>query len=71
MPLRFRRHCDDVTISRLGTKSITFRYAIHRAEGHVPCAVGTVTCAVVDLAKFVAVPVPERVRDLLRDLVVP
>ena len=28
------------------------------------------SCAVVDLAKFVAIPVPERVRDMLRDLVV-
>jgi 4-hydroxybenzoyl-CoA thioesterase len=71
-PLRFGDTAEiDVTIPRLGTRSITFRYVVQRAEGHVLCATGTVTCAVVDLAKFVAVPVPERVRDMLRDLVVP
>jgi acyl-CoA thioesterase FadM len=33
------------------------------------CARGEVVCAVVDLARFVAVPVPERVVALLSDLV--
>lgn len=71
-PLKFGDTAEiEVTIPRLGTKSITFRYVIHRAEDRVPCAEGKVICAVVDLAKFVAVPVPERVRDMLRDLVVP
>jgi 4-hydroxybenzoyl-CoA thioesterase len=71
-PLRFGDTAEiGVTIPRLGTKSITFRYEIHRAEG-APAVMrdGRVTCAVVDLARFVAVPVPERVRDMLRDLVV-
>jgi 4-hydroxybenzoyl-CoA thioesterase len=32
------------------------------------CAQGQVVCAVVDLARFVAVAIPERVADMLRDL---
>jgi 4-hydroxybenzoyl-CoA thioesterase len=71
-PLRFGDTAEiTITIPKLGEKSITFEYAVHRADGHVACARGRVVCAVVDLAKFVAVPVPERVRDMLRDLVVP
>jgi 4-hydroxybenzoyl-CoA thioesterase len=73
-PLKFGDTAEiDVTIPRLGTKSITFRYRIYRAA--VPprtrelCAEGQVVCAVVDLAKFVAVAIPERVNDMLRDLV--
>ena len=70
-PLRFGDTAEiEITVPRLGTKSITFRYRIRRADDGQPCADGTVICAVVDLARFVAVPVPERVRDLLRDLVV-
>ena len=70
-PLRFGDTAEiEVTIPRLGTKSITFRYVIQRSPVRALCATGHVTCAVVDLAKFVAVPVPERVRDMLRDLVV-
>jgi 4-hydroxybenzoyl-CoA thioesterase len=70
-PLRFGDTAEiDVSIPRLGTKSITFRYLVHRAPERALCADGRVTCAVVDLARFVAVPIPERVRDMLRDLVV-
>jgi 4-hydroxybenzoyl-CoA thioesterase len=70
-PLRFGDSAEiAVSIPRLGTKSITFRYVIYRVRDRAPCADGRVTCAVVDLARFVAVPVPERVRDMLRDLVV-
>lgn len=71
-PLRFGDTAEiTITIPKLGEKSITFRYAVHRIEGHIACAEGQVICAVVDLARFVSVPVPERVRDMLRDLVVP
>jgi 4-hydroxybenzoyl-CoA thioesterase len=53
-------------------KSITFHYRISRGgEPRIPCADGRVTCAVVDLARFAAVPVPARVIDMLRDLVEP
>ncbi len=82
-PLRFGDSAEiEVTVSRLGAKSITFRYRIFRSsEGEstprvsddrerVLCAEGTVVCAVVDLARFVAMPVPERVVAMLSDLVV-
>lgn len=74
-PLKFGDTAEiEVSIPRLGTKSITFRYRVYRAatvpsSTRVLCAEGQVVCAVVDLAKFVAVPIPERVNDMLRDLV--
>lgn len=64
-----------VSVARLGGKSITFRYRIHRAADDARerslCAEGQVVCAVVDLAKFVAIAVPERVVAMLSDLVEP
>lgn len=68
----------EVSVARLGARSITFRYRVHRAaDATTPgrdrtlCAEGQVVCAVVDLAKFVAIAVPERVVALLADLVEP
>jgi 4-hydroxybenzoyl-CoA thioesterase len=81
-PLRFGDTAEiEVTVSRLGGKSITFRYRVYRAaEGagtatavddlpRMLCAEGSVVCAVVDLARFVAIAVPERVTQMLADLV--
>ncbi len=74
-PLKFGDTAEiDVSIPRLGSRSITFRYRIYKAASvssstRTLCAEGQVVCAVVDLARFVAVPVPERVNDMLRDLV--
>jgi 4-hydroxybenzoyl-CoA thioesterase len=70
-PLAFGDTADiEVSIPKLGTKSITFRYRIFRAgEPRVLCAEGGVVCAVVDLAKFVAVAIPEHVSEMLSDLV--
>ena len=73
-PLRFGDSAEiDVTVKKLGEKSITFRYRVSRApeagRERTLCAEGLVVCAVVDLAKFVAIPVPERVVLLLADLV--
>lgn len=73
-PLKFGDTAEiEVTIPRLGEKSITFRYRIYRAAApttsRVLCAEGKVVCAVVDLAKFAAVAIPEHVVDMLRDLV--
>jgi 4-hydroxybenzoyl-CoA thioesterase len=73
-PLRFGDTAEiEVTVARLGGKSITFRYRIYRAatpeQPRTPSAEGTVVCAVVDLARFVAIAVPERVIALLEDLV--
>lgn len=74
-PLRFGDTAEvAVSISRLGGKSITFRYQVGRVEeagAPTPCADGTVVCAVVDLARFVAIAIPERVTTLLADLVAP
>ncbi|MEZ4401778.1 MAG: thioesterase family protein [Kofleriaceae bacterium] len=56
-----------LTVARLGGTSITFRYRVSRDQ--VLCAVGTVVCAVVDLDRFVATPIPPSVRSLVADLV--
>ena len=69
-PLRFGEDAEiQLTISRLGAKSITFHYRIFRTEPRELAAEGSVVCAVVDLARFVAVPIPEKVSEMLRDLV--
>ena len=79
-PLRFGDSAEiEVSVARLGSKSITFRYRVFRAaepetaseaaRERTLCAEGQVVCAVVDLARFVAMPVPERVTAMLADLV--
>jgi len=73
-PLRFGDVAEiELAIARLGASSITWRYRVHRASPapRVPCADGSVTCAVVDLDRFASIAVPERVRALLADLVEP
>jgi 4-hydroxybenzoyl-CoA thioesterase len=80
-PLRFGDTAEIVlTVSQLSKRSITFRYRVYRAaDGDATqpvsddrerrlCADGSVVCAVVDLARFVAIPVPERVVAMLADL---
>lgn len=65
----------ELTVQRLGRSSITFQYKVWRAaepdRERVQSADGKVVCAVVDLTAFKAVPVPERIRTLLADLVEP
>jgi 4-hydroxybenzoyl-CoA thioesterase len=69
-PLRFGDSAKiDVAISRMGDKSITFRYVVSNAESGERCAEGQIACAVVDLGRFVAIAIPEHVAELLRDLV--
>ncbi len=69
-PLRFGDVAEiELSVAKLGGKSLTFHYRIARVDPRTPCADGRVVCAVVDLARFVAVPVPERVITLLADLV--
>jgi 4-hydroxybenzoyl-CoA thioesterase len=72
-PLRFGDVAEiELRVARLGGKSITFHYQVYRAgEDRTLCADGQVVCAIVDLARFVAVNVPERVIALLEDLVTP
>jgi len=71
-PLRFGDTAEiEISVTRFGTKSITFHYDVSRAADDRPrvlCARGHVVCAVTDLARFVAIPIPERILDLLRDL---
>ncbi len=60
----------ELSVERLGGKSITFRYRVYRTgDPPVLSAEGKVVCAVTDLARFVSIPVPERVRELVADLV--
>jgi len=65
----------ELTVERLGRTSITFHYRVWRAaepgRDRVKSADGKVVCAVVDLEAFKSLPVPERIRDLLQDLVEP
>jgi 4-hydroxybenzoyl-CoA thioesterase len=70
-PLRFGDTAEiEVSIAKpLGGKSIAFRYRVFRAEPRLLCAEGRVTCAVVDLARFVAVAIPGHVAKMLQDLV--
>jgi YbgC/YbaW family acyl-CoA thioester hydrolase len=69
-PLRFGDTAEiELAVSRMGTTSITFHYKIRRAEDGAAVAEGRVVCVVVDLARFVAVPAPSSVREMLADLV--
>jgi len=70
-PLRFGDTAKiALSVSRMGKKSITFHYVIRRADDDATLvADGRVVCAIVDLAKFIAVPAPTRVREMLADLV--
>jgi 4-hydroxybenzoyl-CoA thioesterase len=69
-PLRFGDTAEiAVSVERLGRSSITFAYQVTRQEDGQACATGKVVCAVVDLARFVSIPVPETIVALLSDLV--
>jgi 4-hydroxybenzoyl-CoA thioesterase len=73
-PLRFGDTIEiELTVARLGRTSITFHYRVFKAaEGEaarVLAADGKVVCAVVDLARFVAVPIPAQIAALIADLV--
>ena len=71
-PLRFGDSAAiELSVVRLGTKSITFHYRVRREADGALVADGRVVCAVVDLARFVAVPAPEAIRAMLSDLVEP
>jgi 4-hydroxybenzoyl-CoA thioesterase len=73
-PLRFGDTADiELSVARLGGKSITFRYRVFRAaepqRERVLAAEGQVVCAVTDLTRFVAIPVPDDVKRMIEDLV--
>jgi 4-hydroxybenzoyl-CoA thioesterase len=73
-PLRFGDTAEiEVGVTRLGKTSLTFSYRVYRAaepdRARTLSAEGRVVCAVVDLARFVAIEVPDRIQNLLADLV--
>jgi len=72
-PLKFGDTAEiELWITRLGGKSISFRYNVYRADSpRVLAAEGEVVTAVVDLARFAAIAIPDRVVALLADLVEP
>jgi 4-hydroxybenzoyl-CoA thioesterase len=73
-PLRFGDTAEiELGVAQLGARSITWRYRVYRAEagGRTLCAEGRVVSASVDLTRFVAVAVPERIVAVLQDLVEP
>ena len=73
-PLRFGDTIDvELSVDRLGEKSVTFAYRIWNVAGDDRAgdrlaAEGQVVCAVVDLKAFRAIPIPEPVRSLFADL---
>jgi 4-hydroxybenzoyl-CoA thioesterase len=73
-PLRFGDTAEvDLAVAQLGARSITWHYKVYRAEGNdrTLCAEGRVVSASVDLTRFVAVAVPDRIVAVLQDLVEP
>lgn len=68
-PLRFGDEVEVVlSVSRLGTKSITFDYTVLRQPDNVIAADGEVVCAVVNLASFQAVPIPDDLRQFFLEI---
>lgn len=77
LPLRFGDLVRvDMSISRLGGKSIHFRYRLYRVEeanqdgDGVLSAEGQVVCVVTDLATFRGLEIPDDLRQLFLELVV-
>lgn len=72
-PLKFGDTAEiELSVERFGTSSITFRYRVYRAADDVAaralCAEGKTVCAVVDLSRFQAVPIPTAIAALFADL---
>jgi len=76
LPLRFGDLVRaDMSIDRLGERSIRFRYRLYRVEegdvaGGELSAEGVVVCVVTDLAHFRSLAIPGDVRQLLLELLV-
>ncbi len=65
-PLRFGDVAHiEVTVPRIGHKSCTYNYAFYRQKDRVRIANLTHVCAVSDLDKLKAIPIPDDVRALL------
>lgn len=73
-PLKFGDIAEvDMSLERMGEKSARIRYEVSRRAGddRVLCAVGTVTCAFVDLVKFQAVAASGKAREVFMSLASP
>jgi 4-hydroxybenzoyl-CoA thioesterase len=73
-PLRFGDMAViELAVAQLGARSITWHYKVYREGEHdrTLCADGRVVSASVDLDRFVAIAVPERIVAVLQDLVEP
>lgn len=69
VPLRFGDEVEiAVSVTRLGTKSITFHYLARRAADAVTSADGEIVCAVVDLESFRAIPIPDDLREFFLEI---
>jgi 4-hydroxybenzoyl-CoA thioesterase len=64
-PLKFGDVADvEISVEKVGAKSIVFRYQLRRGAGGPLCADGKVTVATVDMVTFKAVALPEKYRKL-------
>jgi 4-hydroxybenzoyl-CoA thioesterase len=64
-PLRYGDALDlELTVSRVGTKSATFRYTGYRHRDGVQACVADITVACVNLDSFEAMPFPDDLRAL-------
>jgi len=66
------RYGDDMTVEvsldRIGAKSVTLAYLVTPVGADAPCARAKVTCATIDMTTFRAIPVPDDLRALFRSL---
>ena len=68
-PLKFGDVADvEVSVEKIGSKSVVFRYQLRRGAGGPLCADGKVTVATVDMVTFKAVPLPEKYRKLFESV---
>ena len=68
-PLRYGNEVEVVvTVTRIGTRSVTWRYQFRRQPDGVPAAELSVTTATVNLQDFTACDLPDWCRELLAQL---
>ncbi len=68
-PLRYGDIADvEISLERLGAKSITFAYRLTRQPANELCATGKVTVAMIAMEGFRAIPVPEKYQKLFRSI---
>ncbi|MEO8799267.1 MAG: thioesterase family protein, partial [Polyangiaceae bacterium] len=60
-----------VDVLRVGNKSATLRFTLQKASDDTHCATITHTCAVCDLEKLRAIPMPADIRAVLEANLLP